>query len=195
MGRMTVASATVLVIVFILAGTLGSTRSASQEKYTISIETMGVTFELPKGYAVFQREYKAPDYFTAIDFGKEFRAGHLKNTGLEIEFSLMAHDSSGDYVPSKYVDMIFDMAKRNKWRPKYIELFGNKAVRYNFTSGKTAYMFIVGYLRGDQLPLTSAAHRQPEYHVRITNVTSDGQFSDSDKQLLDTVIGSLRIIK
>jgi hypothetical protein len=201
-SRRGVANAIIPAIALILAGCLRPTLSAPPEKYTIFLETMGVTLELPKGYAAFQREDKGPPYFTNIDFGKEFGVGHLKYAGLEIGFSPTAHDSSGDYVPSKYVDTTFEWAKGifqrrvPGWKqgPEYITLFGNKAVRYSFTSGDTEYMFILGYLRGDQLPPKSAAHKHPEYHVRIVNVVAEGQFVKPDK-LLDTVINSLRVIR
>jgi len=106
--------------------------------------------------------------------------------------------------PSQYVDVEFQRVRGNVrqqvpgfgWEPEFMKLFGNKAVRYR-TSGLGDYTIIVGYFRADQLP-KSAAIQVPEYLVRIASTIDDHQFlklDEKSKDLIDTVIKSLRVIR
>jgi hypothetical protein len=91
----------------VLAGTLGPTSlAASNGKHTVVLE-MGVAFDLPKGYAILQREIFEGAYATTIQFGYEFRPNHLKDGHLQIVFWPTAHDGTCGvlaYTPSQYVE-------------------------------------------------------------------------------------------
>jgi len=195
------ANIVLIILVIVLAGALGyftlikkSTPSpippVSPEKHTISLETIPITFELPKGYAVFQQEGHEGGYATTISVGKEVSSGYLKYAPFQMEFSFYIYDAQLDrtYQPSEYIDVVFEEQKKDiATNPKYIQLFGNKAVQYTgVADGSTA---IIGYLKADQLPNLSK-----EYLVQITSSTY-GTGVGFDKELFDTIINSLRIIK
>jgi len=176
----------------------------SVQTYTVSLERIGVAFDLPKGFVVFQRESQSPYYATVISFGKEFRTGHLKNTPLQIEFSPTAYDGTRTYAPSQFVDVEYERVKENVRKhapgygpgPEYTKLFGNKAVRYS-AYGQGGYMFIIGFIRADQLP-QRAGVQVDEYLVKITSTFDSHLFLNPDERyqdLFDAVVNSLRIMK
>ncbi len=180
---------------------------ASPGRYTISLERLGVAFDLPRGYAVFQRESQAPWYATIISFGREFRPGHLKNTPPQIAFWPTGYDgvrSVPEHKPSQYVDVEFERVKENVRQgvpglggPEYVRLLGNKAVRYYAAEGSSGHTVIMGYFRADQL-LKGLIIGVPEYLVRI-DITEDGhlflKIDEKNKELIDTVVNSLRFIR
>ncbi len=164
------------------------TSSVSPENQTISLKNIPITFELSRGYAIFQREGFEGDYATTITVGKEISAGHFEYAPLGIELRASAYDMQGEieYSPKEYVDVIFEEQKNDSAsNPQYIKLFGNEAVMY--TNAADDSISIVGYIRADQLPELSS-----EYLVRISSATY-GSGVAPDKELFDTVVDSLRI--
>lgn len=170
--------------------TLEAVPYVSSGKYTISLETMPISFELPKGYAVFQREGFEGLYATRLSVGKEVRNGYLKYAPLGIEFLPTAYDAAHEreFSPKEYIDVVFkDQGVDAAANPQYIQLFGNKAVLYKDSVDSS--ITIVGYLRVDQVK--QLAH---EYLVRISSNTYDSGVGD-DKALFDTVVNTLQIGK
>jgi hypothetical protein len=164
--------------------------TASLEKHTILIKKIPISFELPKGYAVFQREGFEGDYATSIIVGKEIAGGHFMYAPLEIELFPRTYDMQleREYFPKEYIDVVFsEQGKDSASNPQYVELFGNKAVKY--TNAADESISIVGYLREDQLPELSQ-----EYLVRISSFTY-GSGAGTDTELFDAVVNSLRINK
>ncbi|OGL76255.1 hypothetical protein A3E96_04070 [Candidatus Uhrbacteria bacterium RIFCSPHIGHO2_12_FULL_46_13] len=194
------ANIVLIVLVVVLAGALGyvtlvkkpapSTIPTTSEKYAISLKTIPITFELPNGYAIFQRESFEGGYATTISVGKEVSSGHFNYAPLGMEFLATAYDTQlkREYSPKEYVDVVFNEQKKDSVsNPQYIQLFGNKAVSYaNAVDGSIT---IVGYLRTDQLPELSH-----EYLVRISSFTY-GSDVGIDKEPFDTVVNSLRVSK
>src|SRR3990167_8363563 len=90
------ANIVLIVLVVVLAGALGyvtlvkkpapSTIPTTSEKYAISLKTIPITFELPNGYAIFQREGFEGGYATTISVGKEVSSGHFNYAPLGMEF-------------------------------------------------------------------------------------------------------------
>ncbi len=172
----------------------------SLAKYTISLDTLGVAFELPKGFGVVQREFGEPYYAAIITFGREIRPGQLKYAGVQLVFWPTAYDGSRsipEYRPSQYVDVEYERVREAYrghspgfgWDPEYIQLFGNKAVRYT-VAGLGGTTVVVGYFRADQAPKGTAI-QVPEYLVRITT----DAFDEKSTVLFNTVVDSLRTIR
>lgn len=153
---------------------------------TITLDKIPVRFELPAEYTIFQREGFEGAYATMISFGKNVSDGYLKYAPLQMEFTSGAYDQRLErwMEPSKYVELAFDEEKKNS--AEYVQLFGNKAVRYmNDVDGS---FVIVGYLRAEQLP-----DFDMEYFVKITSSTY-GSGAEADEKLFETVVGSLEIV-
>src|SRR2546426_5479913 len=161
MNKKWVATILLIPLVIILAGRSQSTFPASPEKHRISLETIGVAFDLPKGYSILQRELFEGRYATIISFGKEYRPSHFKIVDLQLAFWPTAHDGTRSvpgYKPSQYVDVEFEHVKEGHrqglpgydYDPEYVKLFGNKAVRYTYV-GFLCCGIVVGYLRANQL--------------------------------------------
>lgn len=164
--------------------------AVSSEKSTISLKTIPLTFELPLGYAIFQRESFEGGYTTTISFGKEVSSGHFEYAPLGMEFVATVSDLQlqREYSPREYIDVLFSEQEKDVVaRPRYVTLFGNKAVSYNNASDES--FTIVGYLRTDQVP--GLAH---DYLVRITSFTY-GSGVGINQKLFDTVVNSLRVGK
>ncbi len=164
--------------------------SASSEKYTISLENIPITFELPQRYAIFQQEGFEGGYATTVSVGKEVSSGHFNYAPLKIEFLSKIYDAElkREYSPQEYVDVVFNEQKKNSaLNLQYIKLFGNKAVEYTIDSDNST--IIIGYLRTDQLP-----ELLREYLVKISSSTY-GSGVGRDKELFDTVVNSLMLSK
>lgn len=189
-----------IVLVLVLAGALGyvtlakkpdsSTIPADSERHGISLKNLPIAFEIPNGYAIFQREGFEGGYASIISVGKEMSSGHFYYSPLGIEFLSTAYDPllEKEYTPSEYVDIVFNEQKKDlAANPQYIQLFGNKAVSY--TNAADSSITIVGYLRANQIPKLPG-----EYLVRISSFTY-GSGVGTDKELFDTVVNSLRVSK
>ena len=161
----------------------GAVSLNTSEKSIISLKTVPVTFELPAGYAVFQREGFEGGYATTISVGKEISHGHYYYAPLLIEFTNTVYDYQleREYSPKEYVDIVFnEQSKDEVSNPQYIELFGNKAVRYKNAADDS--ISIIGYL----------SNLSSEYLVKISSFTY-GSGVDDDIELFDIVINSLKV--
>ena len=162
--------------------------SVSSETHTISLKNIPITLELPRGYAIFQRDGFEGGHTTIVTIGKEISTGHFEYAPLGIEFQTFVYDARNEteYSPQEYVDVVFNEQKEDSFsNPRYTELLGNKAVIY--TNAADDSVSIVGYIRADQIPELSQ-----EFHVQISSFTY-GSGVDSNKELFDTVVDSLRI--
>lgn len=193
-----------LVTLLTASGTQQSSISANTQTQTISLRSIGVAFDIPKGYAVLQREVFEGPYATTISFAKELRPGHLRIIHVWLVLWPTAHNGfrpvSGG-KPSQYVDAEFQRVKKENQDappesgPEYTTLFGNKAIRYT-VADFLCCVSLVGFLRPNQL--SGLAARAPrEYLVRI--VAGVDTFDPNDEHepmlLFDTVANSLRVIK
>jgi len=186
---------TAIIIAMIVPTSMSqSAVAAPVEKVTISLEKIGIAFDLPKGYGVFEIT-DSPHYSigTELRFGKELRPGHLNSIyGLEMGLWPIGHDGRGIVggKPSQYIDVEFERVREQVRKqapgmneePEYVKLFGNKAVRYNWY-GLNSYTTVVGY--------RAASKDAPEYLVRIL-VTHAGREAEL---LFDAVLNSLRVTK
>lgn len=178
---------------FALVGTAGLiSRAASNGHQAVSLE-MGITFNLPNGYAIHQEEVNEGGYSTTISFGKAFRPNHFKDAHLQMVFWPTAYDGKRgifEYTPSKFVEVEFERMKGSSPDGAvYISLFGNKAVRYT-VRGLGIVRTVVGFLRADQL-VQKIIVIPGEYQVRI-RIDSWGQESE---MLFNTVLNSLRTVE
>lgn len=203
MNRKRLGSAILTSLVMALVGAVGAAFPAPSSKVTIRIESLGVAFDLPRGFAVLQQDIHGGPA-TIISVGKEFRPGHLKYAPLELVFWPTGYDGTRtvpEYSPSQYVDAEFNRVKESvrqhrggfESEPEYRRLFGNNAVRYTY-EGLDSYTIIVGYLHAEQLPL-SVRQVAEEYLARIaiTREIPADEFDRAYKGLVDTVVNSLRI--
>src|SRR3989344_9433269 len=168
--------------------TTEAVQTSSEEKVLISLKTIPVTFELPAEYAIFQREGYEGGYSAMVYVGKEISSGHYYYAPLTIEFSNTVYDYQleSEYSPKEYVGIVFnEQSKDEVSNPQYIELFGNKAVRYRNAADDS--ISIIGYLSVDKLP-----NLPREYLVKISSFTY-GSGVDTDSELFDTVINSLKV--
>lgn len=200
-----VASIVLIASMVILAGASKGSSSIFSGKRTISLERVGVGFELPMGFAIFQWESDEGGYYMAsISVGKEFRSRHLKRVPFEMEFYASHRDCPRSSKPSECVDAEYERVKKNvqervpgyRSDPEYIRLFGNKAVRYT-RYGPNRSTIIIGYLRENQVPQQVTFRGAEEYLARIT-VTQDipqAEFNKAYKKIIDAVINSLRTMK
>ncbi|MGH2436642.1 MAG: hypothetical protein ACRDFA_06595, partial [bacterium] len=81
----------------------------SSELRTISLESIGIAFDLSKQYSMLQREKVVEGrYVVTISFGREFRPGHFQELDVHLVFWPGAYDgrrSIPKYKPSQYVDV------------------------------------------------------------------------------------------
>lgn len=163
------------------------TSPLSSKLNTIYLEYTGITFELPEGYAAYQREGFEGGYRTTVSIGKEISPGYFKYAALEIEVSPYIHDwrTDKDYAPEEYVDVVYEYENK-RLGAKYIKLFGNKAVQYAMDSDGS--MPIVGYIKANQ----SKLELKQGLGVEISFSTY-GSGVGSNQELIDTVVNSLRI--
>lgn len=154
----------------------------------ISLEMLPIAFELPQGHTLFQREGFEGGYTTTLSVGKNIHDGYIKYAPLEIELLHYVYDTKHQrsYKPSEYISVVFEDQQELYGNPRYIELLGNKAVRYSEDADESTT--IIGYIRANQLPKIS-----DEYLVRITSYTY-GRGVEFDKYLFDTVVNTLQII-
>jgi len=169
--------------------TIASSSLQSESQSISLLPNLPISFELPAGYAVFQKEVFEGGYGTTISFGREIRDGHFKNALVQIDLLPGVYDGQRErsYQPSEYIQIVYDDQGKNGANPEYIQFLGNEAVRYtNDTDGTPV---IVGYLRADQLASLAA-----EYHIKVSTY-SYGSGASLDHDLLDTVINSLQVIE
>lgn len=176
-------------------GTVKSSFSASSGTRTISLEVLGVVFQVPNGFSVFQWESNEGNYHTYVYFGKDFQPGHFKETPLQISFG--PRTNAADYIDSEFYRIKENLrGTRPSYRDaEYVRLFGNKAVRYT-ELGQPQHTVIVGYLRKDQLPeqFRIFAH---EYlaGITISQNAPEAGFNKAYKTLIDIVLNSIRSTK
>jgi len=197
----------VTVALFIVASMSKLALPASPEKYTINLDTIGVTFKLPKGYAALQSENSDPYYATTISFGKEFRPGHLTWAPLTITFTPGLPGACFLNVKattlSGCVDALFVHVEKQSSQsssglgfgsPEFVSLFGNKAVKFG-AGGLYAIIDIVGYFTADQQP-KGVVHRG-SYLVKVETILGvpHGGPEIRYPDLEETVINSLAMSK
>lgn len=160
----TVIIAMSIVALFIVAIIPKLALPAGPEKYTINLDTIGVTFKLPKGYAALQSWNRDTYYVTTVSFGKEFRPGHLTWAPLTLTFTPALPGACFLNVtaatPHECVDALFaDVTKKSSQgptssefgTPKFVSLFGNKAVKF-VGGGLYGIIDVVGYFTAEQQP-------------------------------------------
>src|SRR2546430_242735 len=88
MHRNLLAIMLMIAMMSILVGTSESAFPALLEKYTISLDEIGIAFDIPKGYGIFEMTDSLHySIGTTIQFGKELRSGHLNHIpGLTMGF-------------------------------------------------------------------------------------------------------------
>lgn len=201
-----VASIVLIFSVIFLASALKNSFAAFSARRTILMEGLGVAFDLPRGFTVFQWEDHEGFYTTGAYFGKEFRPGHFKRIPFEIGFGLGhvdCHHNPDSFKPSACVDAEYRRVKKYVQEripgygsdPEYVKLFGNKAVRYTRLNPNRETV-IIGYLSVNQLP-EPWRNFGNEYVARIsfTQDIPQAEFDNAYRKLIDTVVNSLRIMK
>lgn len=162
------------------------------KKVTIGLDTIPVTFELPKEYIVIQKEGFEGAYATMLSFGKQEQGLLYKYAPLQIEILPAVYDESRnkEYKPSEYVDIAYNEHKDDTEKAQYIQMFGNKAVRYlNDVDGS---VIAHGYIRADQLASADQPQLKQDFYVRITSL-SYGTGVEFDEELFDSVVQSLQV--
>ncbi|MFA6076891.1 MAG: hypothetical protein WC735_02340 [Candidatus Paceibacterota bacterium] len=157
---------------------------------TITIGNGPIEFDLPQGYGVYASGGYEGGYEFRVSVGKILRDGYLSEVAPTIyirDFVPQNNTNIKVLKPSEYVDFILTGTNSGYLEPKLINLFGNKAVET--TSDADGNPFLVGYLRGDQLP---EIFRGKEYSVTINGGTY-GSGKEFDQELFDTIVSSLRI--
>jgi hypothetical protein len=186
-------------IIATMIGLVGTSESAfpeQVEKYAISLEKVGVAFDIPKGYGIFEMTDSLHySIGTGIQFGKELSPGHLNHIpGLTMGFWPTGHDGNrilSEYRPCQYVDVEFERVKDQVQKqtpgmmhvPEYVKLFGNKAIRYDW-GGLDGYTTIVG--------CRSASEHVTEHLIRILRTYPA---SPAVELLFNSVLNSLRVFK
>lgn len=175
--------------------TLRSSLPASSGATTITLEVLGVAFQIPRGFAAFQWESNEGFYHTSVSFGRAFRGGHFRRAPLEISFE-------PEFKADDYIDSEFDRIKESTLRGgtayadlQYVRLFGNRAIRYT-AHGAQRSTEIIGYLNADQLP-EKLRLRGDDYLATI-NISQDVPPSESSmahQALIESVLKSIRSTK
>jgi hypothetical protein len=176
----------IIATMVVLTSVSRSAVSAPPEMVTISLEKIGVAFDIPKGFGIFEMTDSLHySIGTGIQFGNELSPGHLNYVpGLTMGFWPTGHDGMrilSEYRPSQYIDVEFERVKT--LNPEYVKLVGNKGVRYNW-HGLDGYTSIVGY--------RTASKDVPEYLIRITVTRNAGP---AVELLFNSVLSSLRVFK
>ncbi len=196
MHKNLLANAFIIATMIALVGTSKTAFPAPPEKYTISLDKIGVAFDIPKGFGGFEMTDSLHySIGTVIQFGKELSPGHLNYIpGLTMGFWPTGHDGNrivSEYKPCQYVDVEFERVKDQVQKqtpgithvPEYVKLFGNKAIRYDW-GGLDGYTSIVG--------CRSASNEVGEYLIRVLR-TYPG--SPVVELLFNSVLNSLRVFK
>ncbi len=157
---------------------------------TVTIGDGPIEFDLPQGYGVYTSgSYEGGSEFR-VEVGKILRDGYLSEVAPTIyirDFVPQNNANVKALKPSEYVDFILANTSSGYLEPKLIKLYGNKAVRT--ISDADGDPFIVGYLRGDQLPEIFGGK---DYSVTINGGTY-GSGKEFNRELFDLVVNSLRI--
>jgi hypothetical protein len=190
------ANAFIIATMIVLVGTSESAFSEQVEKYTISLEKIGVAFDIPKGYGIFEMTDSLHySIGTGIQSGTELSPAHLKHIpGLTMGFWPTGHDGNrilSEYRPCQYVDVEFERVKDQVQKqtpgmthvPEYVKLFGNKAIRYDW-GGLDGYTTIVG--------CRSASEHVTEHLIRILRTYPA---SPAVELMFNSVLNSLRVFK
>ncbi len=195
-----------LIVLFITASISKPALPVSSDKYTINLDTIGVTFKLPKGYAVLQSWNRDTYYMTSLSFGKEFRPGHLTWIPLTLTFTPglpgECHLNVTAATPSECVDALFAYVKKESSQgpspmvgaPEFSTLFGNKAVKFS-AGGLYGIDDIVGYFKADQQPKSVVERGGFLVKLRAIHGVPHGGPEIQYTDLEDTVINSLAMSK
>jgi len=159
---------------------------------TITIGDGPIEFDLPQGYGVYTSGLYEGGYEFTIRMGKMLKDNYFSESVPTIYIRDFVPQTGSakeykEYNPSEYVDIIFAGAHPEINKPKIIMLFGNRAVQT--ISDADGNPFVVGHLRGDQLP---ESFGRKEYLVTIDGTTY-GSGKEFNQKLFDLVVNSLRI--
>lgn len=159
---------------------------------TITIGNGPIEFDLPKEYGVYTSGGYEGGYEFQVSIGKVLQDNYLSEAAPTIYIRdfvpQMGIAGEKEYKPSEYIDFILSTGTNSGYlEPKLTKLFGNKAVQA--ISDADGNPFIVGYLRGDQLP---ASFSGKDYSVTINGGTY-GSGKEFNQELFNLVVNSLRI--
>ncbi len=171
---------------------VGEIKNTSETKnvHTVSVGNSPIEFDLPSGYGVYTSGGYEGGYQFTINVGKVSGDNNLSEVAPKIDIRDFVPQSGGGkwYKPSEYVDIVFTTGPDSgNLEPKLITLLGNKAVQT--ITDADGNPIIVGYLRGDQLPVS---FKGKEYSVTVSGTTY-GTGKEFNQELFDMVVNSLRI--
>ncbi len=157
---------------------------------TVTLNTLPISFNLPPGYISLQRETFEGGYSTTIITGVQTPGQNFLRSPFEIFITSYVRDSQlqKDFPADEYVDVVYKNKLQSGAKPQYVELFGNKAVKY--TEEVDSSTTLVGYIRSNQLP--NYQSYQTDLGVKITSSTY-GYGVEENKPLFDTVVNSIKI--